>query len=275
MMVRNGNVSAAQPGASQMTARTAFAFDSARHDAGEKIVLGRTLKAGRGMEDAEEVLDIIARHPATARFIARKLAVRFVSDDPPAALVDRAAKTFLDSDGDIRAVVRAIVTSPEFFSPKIYSAKIKSPLELVLSARRALGAPVDSAAQNVDLLIMLGQPPFGYLTPDGWPETGADWMNAGALMARMKMATRIGRGELSTIPLERWPNWTQLVNAPFDKQVDGVNKALLYGRAAEDFRKAADTLRPQGNAIDSPEERQRALRELIALALGSPQFQRR
>src|SRR4029077_4939500 len=108
-----------------------FRFDSARHDAKAKVVLGQSLRGGRGIEDGEEVLDILARHPSTARFIARKLAVRFVSDAPPPALVDRAARTFLSTDGDIRETVRTIVTSPEFFSRSAYRSKVKSPFELV------------------------------------------------------------------------------------------------------------------------------------------------
>jgi uncharacterized protein (DUF1800 family) len=258
-----------------ISASPAFVFDSARHDAGEKKFLGHTLQAGRGTEDAEEVLDLIARHPSTARFLARKLAVRFVSDDPPPALIDGAAATFLRTDGDIREVVRTIVTSPEFRSPAAYGAKIKSPQELVLSTRRALAAPVDTAAEIIDLLIMLDQPPFGYITPEGWPETGNDWMNAGALMARMQLAMRIGRGELRTIPVEAWPAWKVLVNAPFDKQVDGVIEKLLNGRASPRFRRAAQVARPTGRERDSALARERALRELITLALGSPEFQRR
>ena len=121
-----------------------FRFDSAAHDAGAKHVLGHALPAGRGIEDGDEVLDILARHTSTARFVARKLAVRLVSDAPPEALVERAAATFARTDGDIREVVRTIVTSPEFLSPDVYRAKVKSPLELVLSIRRALAAPPDT-----------------------------------------------------------------------------------------------------------------------------------
>jgi len=124
----------------------AFEFDSAAHDAGSKVVLGHLLPAGRGTADGEDVLDILARHPSTAHFIARKLAIRFVSDTPPEALVERAAQTYLRTDGDIREVLRTIVTSPEFLSPDVYGVKVKSPLEFVLSMRRALSAPVDTAA---------------------------------------------------------------------------------------------------------------------------------
>src|SRR5687768_316937 len=113
-----------------------FVFRPAMHDAGEKAVLGQRLAAGRGIEDGEQVLDIVSTHPSTARFIATKLARRFVSDDPPASLVDRAAETFRRTDGDIREVVRTLVTSQEFFASAAYRAKVKSPFELVVSALR-------------------------------------------------------------------------------------------------------------------------------------------
>src|SRR4051812_9131210 len=106
---------------------TVFAFRRDQHDTGTKTVLGHTLPAGRGIEDGEEVLDILARHPSTARYIALKLARRLVSDEPPPALVNRAAETFVRTDGDIAKVVRTIVTSPEFFSRAAFRAKVKTP----------------------------------------------------------------------------------------------------------------------------------------------------
>ena len=128
-------------------------------------------KAGRGIEDGEQVLDILARHPSTAKFIARKLAVRFVSDQPPQALVDRAAATFTRTDGDIREVVRTIVTSPEFFSKAAFRSKVKSPFEVVVSTLRALDAAPDATPRTAQLVARLGQPIFGHQAPNGWPET--------------------------------------------------------------------------------------------------------
>jgi uncharacterized protein (DUF1800 family) len=258
----------------QVDSAQTFVFDSTRHDAGEKLVLGRTLPPGRGLEDGEEVLDLLARHPSTARFIARKLAVRFVSDSPPEALVERAAATFTRTDGDIREVVRTIVTSPEFFSPDVYGAKVKSPLEMVLSARRALAAPVDTAAEAIDLLIALGQPPFGRETPEGWPETASGWMNAGAIVARIDVAVRISRGDYPSIPVESSPAWNRLVNRPFDEQVDGVLETLFSGRSSPELRAALVAARPPADQ-DTADVRELALRRLIALALGSAEFQRR
>ena len=125
-----------------------FGFNPQMHDAGTKIVLGHKLAPGRGVEDGEDVLDIVSRHPSTAKYIAFKLARRFVSDTPPAELVERAARTFRRTDGDIRDVVRTIVTSPEFFSHAAYRSKVKSPFEVVVSALRALGAPPDGTLRT-------------------------------------------------------------------------------------------------------------------------------
>src|SRR5262249_32940949 len=147
-----------------------FGFHTELHDAGEKTVLGHQLAAGRGIEDGEEVLDILSRAPATARFIATKLARHFVSDDPPPALVDRCASTFSKTDGDIAETMRCIATSPEFFSRAAYRAKVKTPFELVASSLRALGAPADTTTRSAALVNQLGQPIFGRLTPDGWPD---------------------------------------------------------------------------------------------------------
>jgi uncharacterized protein (DUF1800 family) len=253
----------------------AFRFDSTTHDADAKVVLGNALAAGRGLEDGEQVLDILARHPSTARFIARKLAVRFVSDTPPDALVERAAETFLRTDGDIRAVVRTIVTSPEFFSPDVRGVKIKSPLELVLSMRRALAAPIDTAGETIDLLIALDQPPLGRLAPDGWPETGAAWMYFGGWLARLELANSVADGKVPSIPVDGWPEWKTMVDQPFAAQVHGVVRTILHGEASPGTRGALLGARPTTGAPDTAESRELSLRALVAMALASPEFQRR
>jgi uncharacterized protein (DUF1800 family) len=248
-----------------------FAFKAEQHDRKLKTILGLTLPAGRGIEDGDDVLDILARHPSTARHIARKLAVRFVGDNPPPALIERAAATYLRTDGDIREVVRTVVTSPEFFAAESRHAKIKSPLEFVLSARRALAAPRDTAAETVDLLLMLDQVPLAHPSPEGWPETSTKWLGTGALLSRVRIATGIANDEFPSIPVNRWPEWSRLAAAPFDIQVEGVIESVLGGRASETTRSAMLAARPP--AADSA--RPAALRELLGLALSSPEFQRR
>ncbi|MEP6509576.1 MAG: DUF1800 domain-containing protein, partial [Gemmatimonadales bacterium] len=159
-----------------------FVFRPEMHDAGEKIVLGHKLKAGRGMEDGEDVLDIVSRHPSTAHYIAEKLVRHFVSDDPPKALVDQAAAVFTKTDGDIREVVRTIITSNEFFSQQAFRSKVKSPFEVVVSAMRAMDAQPDSTPRTAQAIAYLGQPIFGHQAPNGYPDTGDAWMNAGAIL---------------------------------------------------------------------------------------------
>ncbi len=263
------------PGPRSTIPSLAFVFDSSRHDAESKVVLGRTLPAQRGTEDGEDVLDIIARHPSTARFIARKLAVRFVSDTPPDALIERAAATFTRTNGDIREVLRTILTSAEFLSPNVFGAKVKSPVEFVLSMRRALSAPVDVEAELVDLLVNLDQPPTGRFSPDGWPETGSAWMTVGAMSTRIDIVNKVARDSLASIPVSRWSEWKSLSHQTFDVQLAGVMKTLLNGRASQNTRATLAALRPPAGASISSDSRELILRELIALALSSPEFQRR
>ncbi len=213
-----------------------FTFRPAIHDAGAKVVLGHHLAAGRGIEDGEEVLDILARDPHTAHFIARKLAVRFVSDDPPPALVERAAQTFLRTDGDIRETVRTIVTSPEFFSRAAYRSKVKTPFELVASSLRALGAQPDTTMRSAQVVAFLGQPIFGHRDPNGWPETGDAWMNSGAILNRINFGAALAGGRLPGVSVARWSNAERLRDAPRDEQVDAVVEAFLGGHVSPDTR---------------------------------------
>jgi uncharacterized protein (DUF1800 family) len=251
-----------------------FVFSSASHDTGAKTVLGFRLPAGRGLEDGEAVLDLLARHPSTAHFIARKLVKRFVSDTPPESLVVRAAATFRQTDGDISAVMHTIVTSAEFSSPTEFRSKIKNPIELVLSMRRVLGAPPDTAGELIDHLIALEQVPFSHVAPDGWPD-GSVWLNAGAMRSRIGLALRVARGEVPSIPLERWPAWSTLSVAPFNRQIDGVTAAVLHGYVSTETRAALESLRPNSSMPVTADEREKTLRDLVALALASPEFQRR
>ena len=213
-----------------------FVFRPAIHDAGPKVVLGHQLPAGRGVEDGEEVLDILARDPHTAHFIARKLAIRFVSDDPPPALVERAAQTFLKTDGDIREVVRTIVTSPEFFSRAAYRSKVKSPFELVASSLRALGARPDTTMRSAQVVAFLGQPMFGHRDPNGWPETGDAWMNSGAILNRINFGAALAGGRLPNVSVAQWSDAERLRSAPRAQQVDAVVDAFLGGHVSPDTR---------------------------------------
>jgi uncharacterized protein (DUF1800 family) len=254
-----------------------FAFRPAMHDAGEKRVLGHALRAGRGIEDGEEVLDILARHPRTARHIASKLARRLVSDTPPPALVERAAATFLRTDGDVREVVRTIVRSPEFWSRDAYRAKVKSPFELVVSALRALGAPPDLTPATARTIARLGQPLYGHQAPDGWPETGDRWINAGSILERINFGLALAAGRVPVASLERWPLRDTLLHAPRAEQIDGVIDALLGGEASPETRRVLESGTNPLLSRAEPAERppDDGLAQLVGLALGAPEFQRR
>ena len=282
------------------------------HDAGEKRVLGQTLPAGRGVEDGMQVLDIVARHPGTARFIAAKLARRLVSDTPPAELVARAAATFTRTDGDIREVVRTIVTSPEFFSRAAYRAKVKSPFEVVVSAMRAIGAEPDATPRTAQLVARLGQPIYGHQAPNGWPETSAPWVNTGAILNRINFGMAMGTGRVPGAARARWPFPAALETAPREEQVDAVVAALLGGAVSPDTRAvlvsgtnpllsraAADSVATDSLTTDDEEDRmmgrdrpRRGARDplarrapgsarldgfaqIVGLALGAPEFQRK
>jgi uncharacterized protein (DUF1800 family) len=220
-----------------------FVFDSRIHDRGQKVVLGHTIKSGGGQNDGERVLDILSSHPSTARFISTKLARRFVSDDPPAALIDRMAATFARSGGDLREVMRTLLTSAEFLSPDAYRAKVKTPFEFVVSAVRVTGADVREARALVGALQQLGMPLYQCQPPTGYKDTADAWINTGALVNRMNFAlqlagTSVARGRHGG-----------LVDAALGNDVSAATRDTI-ARAT------------------TPEQ-------TMALILGSPEFQRR
>ena len=267
----------------------AFVFRPEMHDAGTKVVLGHTLPAGRGIDDGEDVLDIVARHPSTARFIATKLVRHFVSDSAPPALVNRCAGVFTKTDGDIRETMRCIVTSPEFFSRAAYRAKVKTPFEVVASALRAMNAQPDTTPRTAQLVARLGQPIFGRQTPDGWPDRGDAWMNTGAILNRINFGLAVAAGRVPGASLASWPAAMSLRGLSRQEQVDGVIKAILGGQSSPETRSILlsgenpllDKLghpdsasMATGAALNRP-VRLDGLAQVVGLALGSPEFQRR
>jgi uncharacterized protein (DUF1800 family) len=294
-----------------------FVFNPNVHDAGEKLILGKSFPAGRGIEEGEEVLDMVARSPATARFISTKLARHFVSDEPPKALVDRCAGTFSKTDGDIRETVRCIVTSPEFFSRSAYRAKVKTPFEVVASALRAVGAQPDTTPRTAQVIARLGQPIFGRQTPDGWPDRADAWMNTGAILNRINFGLSLAAGQLPGARLTSWEPYESVRTLSRAQQVDSVVKYMLGGKVSTETRqvlmtgenpmlsKAANDANPDSNlpmmdgrglarqsAKDAggkgfPRGRGAALpgfgrpvdlkgvSQVVGLALGAPEFQRR
>jgi uncharacterized protein (DUF1800 family) len=227
-----------------------YRFDARLHDPGPKVVLGHTVKAGGGEHDGEQVLDILARHPSTARFIATALVRRFVSDAPPPALVDRVADRFTQTDGDLREVTRTIVTSPEFLSPAAYGAKTKTPLEFVVSSIRATAAAVEDATPLVREMRELGMPLYFCQPPTGYKDTADAWVNTGALVGRMNFALDLANDKVGRI-----------VVRDRDALADGGLTALFGRDLSESTRSTIE------RAVSAPQK--------IALVLGSPEFQRR
>jgi len=256
-----------------------FVFDRRIHDPGQKVVLGHVIKSGGGEEDGEQVLDILATHPSTARFIATKLARRFVSDTPPPALVDRLAARFHDTNGDLREVMRTLLTSSEFLAPDVRRAKVKTPFEFVISTVRGTAIDVPNAAPLVRAVQQLGMPLYQCQPPTGYKDTADAWVNTGALVNRMNFALQLANGNLraglKAGPNDRVPK--ARAQTP-DRAADPVGNALqgVPGRTADadliiatvlNNDVAATTRETIGKATTAEQK--------LALVLGSPEFQRR
>jgi uncharacterized protein (DUF1800 family) len=260
-----------------------FFFNPKMHDNGEKHVLGVTLPAGGGMNDGLKVLDILAHHPSTAHFISRELAERFVSDNPPASLVDKMAGTFTATDGDIRAVLSTMFNAAEFWDPANFKSRLKSPLEMVTSAIRATGADVDHTFSLAGILAQMGEPLYRKVEPTGYPIRGADWMNSASLVARMNFANTLARNRTPGVTLDP---------AQFPEDSDALAKLLLGGPASPTTHSALVNGTPAGPDDDTfVPERDKYTRfqpkaatppgaptpaQITAgMLLGSPDFQRK
>jgi uncharacterized protein (DUF1800 family) len=212
-------------------------FDPTRHEAGDKVVLGHTIKSG-GQKEGLEVLHLLATSPATAKFISTKLAVRFVSDDPSPALIDAMTKTFLETDGDIKSVLRTMFHSKEFWAPETYRAKVKTPLEFVASALRASNAEVRNPQALVQALDRLGMPIYGMQTPNGYSWKKDDWVSSNALIGRMNFALVLSGGKVPGT----MTSWPALLGATGDTNVamaptattEAQLEALILGEPTAD-----------------------------------------
>jgi uncharacterized protein (DUF1800 family) len=231
-----------------------FLFRADTHDAAPKLVLGHTLPAGRGIEDGEEVLDLLAAHPSTARHLATQLAVRFVSDHPSKQLVDRLAAVYTASGGDVRRVIAAIAESPEFWRPAARGAKIKSPFELAASALRALGADVVEPKPVLDWVARMGEPLYAYQAPTGYPDRAEAWVNTGSLLSRMSFGLQLASGRVKGVKVD------PAVLAGFARG-SAIQMPLLPV--------PTPALQKPKKGTPTPAE------EVAGLILGSPAFQRR
>jgi len=240
-----------------------FFFNEKVHDKGQKIVLGVTIPAAGGKDDAEKVLDILANHPSTAKFISKKLAQRFVADNPPPELLDRMAKTFEKTHGDIREVMKTMLESKEFFSAGAYRAKVKTPIEMIASAIRATDAQVDYAFPLAQRIGQLGEPLYRKQEPTGYSSANAEWVSSASLLGRMNFALALAQNKLPGVRVDI----TRFSNDPAE-----TARLVLFTDATPQTRAAIDTALADQKSKD-PKVVTQALS--AGLVLGSPDFQRR
>jgi uncharacterized protein (DUF1800 family) len=273
-----------------------FYFNERWHEPGTKTVLGQKINEG-GMKDGLKVIDILAAHPSTARFIAKKLAVKFVADNPSEGLVKRVAKAFQDSKGDIKTTLKALFADKEFFAPENYRAKIKTPFELAVSAIRTIGADTDARPAIVAMLNKLGEVPYGYQAPTGYPDTAEDWVNAGALLERLNFAVALASnripGTKTNLKLfeasSRAAILDKTIAVVLDNEISPATRATLLKQLEQPL---PEVKTPDG--VDDPESpdmpaqggrmnRQAQLLapsgnpevfKVVSLVLGTPEFQR-
>jgi uncharacterized protein (DUF1800 family) len=235
-----------------------YVFAAFMHDYGAKTILGHIIPAGGGETDGLQAIDILAHHPSTARFISKELAQRFVADNPPQTLIDRMAQTFLKTDGDIRAVLSTMFSSPEFYSDGAYQTKVKSPLEMVASAARATGAEALDGFMLAQRIADLGEPLYGKLEPTGYPNTGEAWLNSAGLFARINFASALTNGALQGVNVD-------------PTRLDGKDSTAI-ARQLLGHDPSAETREVIGNPASGKPQPSKAI---AALVIGSPDFQKR
>lgn len=263
-----------------------FVFDPKKHDPGPKTIMGHRFDEG-GEQEGLDALTFLARQPATARFVCTKLARRFVADDPPPALVQRMAQTFLHSDGDIAEVLRTMVHSKEFWAPEYYRVKVKTPFEFIVSALRATGAQVDNPQPILGMLNSMQMPLYGWAPPTGYPMVAESWMNSDALVDRLNFAIQLSNGHLGGVRFD--PQRTLALCVLGSERLPAANDAglspgmanalSLLESAMVDGAVSAQTqaavVQEVSSAKTSPDNPAAPLGQMIALILGSPEFQRR
>ncbi len=276
-----------------------FYFNERWHDKDAKTILGQKVDEG-GLKDGLKVIDILVKHPATAKFIARKLAVKFVNDNPSEALVGRVAAVFSKSNGDIKSTLRALFTDKEFYSPDNYRAKIKTPFELAVSAIRTIGAETNSSPAVLAMLNKLGEVPYGYQAPTGYPDTAEDWVNTGALLERLNFAVALASNQIpgTRVDLKRFEAkeragiLEKTIAGVLDNDISASSRATLMKQVEQplpavkapnepvDPEMAVTNMRPGQQGAGNRQARLLApsgnpeVFKVVSLVLGTPEFQR-
>ncbi|MBK9173415.1 MAG: DUF1800 domain-containing protein [Chloracidobacterium sp.] len=278
-----------------------FYFNERWHDKEPKTVLGNRVNEG-GIEDGLKVIDILVSHPATAKFIARKLAVKFVNDRPSEAMVKRVADEFMKTRGDIRSTLRALFSDKEFFAPENYRAKIKTPFELAISSIRALGGNTNAGPAFVAMLNKLGEVPYGYQAPTGYPDTAEDWVNTGALLERLNYAVAIASNRIPGTRVDLRAYSASDKHQILDRAIDGILSGEISAATRSSLLKQIDQPLPEvkpGNETDESISGDTNMRQpgqqggnmnrqarllapsgnadvfkVVSLVIGTPEFQR-
>ena len=265
-----------------------FKFDETRHEPGKKLVLGHKIKES-GQKEGLQVLHMLATSPSTAHFIAQELAVAFVSDTPPSTLVDRMAKTFQSSHGEIASVLKTMVHSPEFWDQSAYQAKIKTPLEYVVSTVRASGAEITNTQPLINALNQMGMPLYGCVPPTGYSNKADAWVSTGELVNRMNFAVTLTSNRFGGI----FSDWSTTQPTVTPAETEQILEARLIPTGVSEKTRAAvlDQIQTQtqpsvqifpppdnsrqarNRAQETPQQKQNA--QIAGLLLGSPEFQRR
>jgi uncharacterized protein (DUF1800 family) len=252
----------------------AFIFRPMLHDVASKTVLGVHFAAGGGIQEGEKMIHILAHHPATAHHIAYKLCQRLVSDDPPPALVDRVARKFLATDGDLRETVRAVIASPEFWDPAVYRGKVKSPFEYAISAVRAVNAQITDATPIARALQQIGEPLYGAQPPTGYSDKADVWINTGALMNRLNFALALAANKLPGVHGDVVSLIPAGQAADASHSVDALAQALTGGNLTEETRSTIKSRIVERKAPTEDPWDNTQLPTVAGLILGSPEFQR-
>lgn len=286
-----------------------FLFTPNRHDNSEKIVLGRHFGPNGGYDEGVQLLNMLAHHPSTAKFISRKLAIRFVSDTPPQSLIDKMAKTFLNGDGDIKQVLITMVSAPEFWSESALRGKTKSPFELAINTVRSLNAQVTQPYQLYTWINRMGEKVYYYQAPTGFPDKGQYWINTGALLSRMNFGLAFATGRIPGIKFDllklnkgHEPESTQaalvtyskliMPERPLDNTIKQLTPMLNDPQLMAKVNKASNNITPPAKdalsmAGDSAgkkatvqlmpgvDETKSMLAQVVGIIIGSPEYQRR